>query len=71
MRAIDANGVAGQWNEWCGNDVFPCDSPAGFTTTFDDVTPAIPALRIRDSAHDGAPPAGPSGLPTTDAPVLA
>jgi hypothetical protein len=71
MRALDAAGNAGQWNVWCGNDVFPCSTPAAFEKTFDDVTPTIPRLRVRDSAGDAPPPAGASGLPSTSAPVVA
>jgi hypothetical protein len=60
VRAIDVDGNAGAWNL----------GPV-FRKAFDDVVPAIPRLRVRDSVEDKAPGTGPSGLPTTDSPVIA
>jgi hypothetical protein len=71
IRAIDTAGQAGDWNQWCGNDVPPCAVPMGFDKTFDNVQPTIPALRVRDSVGDARPPVGASGFPTTDVPVIA
>lgn len=60
VRALDTDGNAGDWNVG-----------ASFAKGFDDVVPTIPRLRVRDNLADGRPAAGPSGLPTTDAPVVA
>jgi hypothetical protein len=55
VRAIDANGNAGQWN-----------NGASFTKAFDAVTPTIPNLTMRDS---GGQPL--QGLPvSTDTPIV-
>ena len=53
VRAVDADGNAGQWN------VGP-----SFRKIFDDVTPTIPNLRLRDNTADRVPPAGVSGIAT-------
>jgi hypothetical protein len=60
VRAIDVDGNAGSWN-----------LGPQFTKTFDDVTPTIPGLRVRDNVADTQPAIGPSGLPTTGAPIVA
>jgi protein-S-isoprenylcysteine O-methyltransferase Ste14 len=60
VRALDSDGNAGDWN------VGP-----SFRKGFDDVTPAIPGLRVRDNLADLSPAVGSSGLPTTGAPVIA
>jgi hypothetical protein len=65
VRAIDMDGNAGVWNR--GLD--PAGQPS-FRKGFDDLTPTIPRLRLRDSTADRLPPMGTSGLPTTDAPVV-
>jgi len=59
VRAIDGVGDAGVWN-----------FGPSFVKVFDDVVPSVPGLRIRDNDADATPAAGPSGLPTTDAPVV-
>jgi len=61
-RAIDADGNAGVWNV----------GPA-FKKGFDDVAAplaTVTGLRVRDNVADRVPPIDPSGLPTTDAPVI-
>ena len=60
VRAIDVDGNAGVWS------VGPT-----FHKGFDDVVPTIPNLRVRDNVADRQPATGVSGLPTTDAPVIA
>ena len=59
VRAIDMDGNAGVWNR--GPD---------FRKGFDDVTPTIPQLRLRDNVADRLPAPGTSGLATTGAPVV-
>ena len=59
VRAIDVDGNAGRWN-----------LGPSFRKTFDEVTPSIPGLRLRDNLADAAPSTGPSGLPTTGSPVV-
>jgi hypothetical protein len=61
-RAVDADGNAGAWN------VGPV-----FKKGFDDVSApltTVTGLRVRDNVVDGTPAVGPSGLPTTDSPVV-
>ena len=59
VRAIDSDGNAGQWNR--GPD---------FRKGFDDLTPSIPGLRLRDNVADSVPAAGASGVPSTGSPVV-
>jgi hypothetical protein len=54
VRAIDANGHAGQWNY---------GTP--FTKQFDSVTPSIPNLTVRDANGNAL-----GGTPTTDTPIV-
>jgi hypothetical protein len=53
VRAIDADGHAGDWN--CYGDP-TCQTPGFFTKTFDNVPPTTPPsiknLRMRDNEHD-------------------
>jgi hypothetical protein len=60
VRAVDMDGNAGEWN-----------TGPSFTKTFDEVTPTVPGLHVRDNLVDHAPALGGSGLPTTSAPVIA
>jgi hypothetical protein len=60
VRAIDVDDNAGRWNL----------GPV-FKKTFDAVVPTIPHLHVRDNLADAAPAKGPTGLPTTDSPVIA
>jgi hypothetical protein len=60
VRALDVDGNAGQWNQ----------GPT-FSKGFDDVVPTIPDLRVRDNLDDSPPPVDASGLPATDAPLIA
>jgi hypothetical protein len=74
VRELDAGGDAGPWHVWCGSDVPECgpgSPPLGFEKTFDAVTPTVPGLRLRDSAADASPAAGPLGVPATGSPVIA
>jgi hypothetical protein len=57
VRAVDIDGNAGAWNV----------GPA-FQQGFD---PVVTSLRVRDNVADKKPTPGPSGLPTTDAPIIA
>ena len=57
VRAIDVDGNAGSWN------VGPAFQQ-GFNAP-------VGALRVRDNVADRTPPLGASGLPTSDAPVVA
>jgi hypothetical protein len=59
VRAVDMDGNAGVWNR----------GPE-FRKGFDDVTPSIPRLRLRDNAADHVPATGPSGVASTDVPVV-
>jgi hypothetical protein len=59
VRAMDMDGNAGIWNR--GPD---------FRKGFDDVTPSIPGLRLRDNVADLTPAVGSSGVPSSDAPVV-
>jgi hypothetical protein len=62
LRAVDPDGNAGAWN------VGPV-----LKKGFDDVAPplsTVTGLRVRDNVADSTPPAGPTGLPTTDSPVV-
>src|SRR3954447_26228489 len=62
VRALDADGNAGVWN------VGPT-----FAKGFDDAAPpltTVTGLRVRDNVADRVPAVGPSGLATTDAPVI-
>jgi hypothetical protein len=54
VRAIDARGNAGVWNE----------GPR-FTKAFDSVTPTIPNLTVRDASGKAL-----GGVPETDAPIV-
>lgn len=61
VRALSPEGRAGVWNY--GPD---------FKKGFRDVAPraTVDGLRVRDNVADRVPPAGPTGLPTTDSPVI-
>jgi hypothetical protein len=65
VRAIDANGNAGQWNVGVG---FPGAEhpPFGFTKAFDSVTPTVPNLTMTNV--NGQPIAGPD--PKTNTPIV-
>jgi hypothetical protein len=59
VRAIDLDGNAGVWN------VGP-----SFKKDFDDVSPSVVNLHVRDNLSDSTPATDAQGLPETDAPVL-
>jgi hypothetical protein len=54
VRAIDAKGHAGVWNEG-----------ASFTKQFDSVQPSIPNLTVRDASGNAL-----GGIPSTDTPIV-
>jgi hypothetical protein len=56
VRAVDMDGNAGSWN-----------AGPSFEQGF---YPPIQKLRVRDNVADAPPSVGPTGLPTTDAPVV-
>ena len=59
VRALDANGNAGQWNFGSSH------SQPAFTKVFDGSTPAIPNLTMRDVNGNAL-----TGVPSTDTPIV-